>query len=105
MRPFLLALAFVATFFSAAQAQNRVVAIINDTGVTMTHFYATNRDQRDWGRDWFGNSVLPSGNSVNLNINDGTGYCIYDLRALFADGDEVTRYGFNVCEMASWRVY
>lgn len=105
MRFLILALAFVSMMFSAALAQNRVVTIINDTGVTMTHFYATNRDQRNWGRDWFGNAVLPSGNSVNLNIDDGTGYCIYDFRALFADGDEVTRYGFNVCELGSWRVY
>lgn len=105
MRIFLLALAFTASLFSAAFAQNRVVQIINDTNVTMTHFYATNRDQSNWGGDWFGNSVLPGGNSVNLNIDDGTGYCVYDFRALFADGDEVTRYGFNVCELGSWRVY
>ena len=105
MRIFLLAMTFTAALFTGAFAQNRVVQIINDTNVAMTHFYATNRDQSNWGRDWFGNSVLPSGNHVNLNIDDGTGYCIYDFRALFADGDEVTRFGFNVCELGSWRVH
>jgi len=105
MRILLISLAFTAALFNAAFAQNRVVQIINDTNVTMTHFYATNRDQRNWGQDWFGNSVLPSRSSVNVNIDDGTGYCIYDFRALFSDGDEVTNYGFNVCELGSWRVF
>lgn len=105
MRIFIMAGLFLAAALGSASAQNRVVQIINDTGVTMTHFYATNRDQRNWGRDWFGNQVLRSGYNVDLNIDDGTGYCIYDFRALFSDGDEVTRYGFNVCELGSWRVY
>tara|TARA_R110002124_G_scaffold30999_12_gene105690 strand:+ start:1337 stop:1654 length:318 start_codon:yes stop_codon:yes gene_type:complete len=105
MRIFILALTFAAALFSGAFAQNRVVQIINDTNVTMTNFYATNRDQNSWGRDWFGSQVLPSGNAVNLNFDDGSGYCIYDFRALFSDGDEVTRFGFNVCELGSWRVY
>jgi len=105
----LLALALVFAGVTAgtsnAQSYNRWVNIINDTNYTMVEFYASNRDQTNWGRDWFGNSVLPSYSNVDINLDDGSGYCIWDLKAVFSDGDEVTRMGLNVCEVGSWRVY
>ena len=93
---------FVSTV--AAQAQNRWVTIENNTGVTMREFYASNRDQQSWGRDWFGSDMLYSGQYVQYNLDDGSGYCIWDLKAVFVDGDEVTSMGFNVCELGTWRI-
>ena len=97
----LFALLVLAASAVAAQAQNRWVTIENLTGVTMLEFNASNRDQRTWGRDWFGSEMLYSGQSVQFNIDDGSGYCLYDLRAVFVDGDEVTSMGFNVCERST----
>lgn len=99
---FTLFVLFVST--ASAQAQNRWVTIENATGVTMREFYASNRDQRTWGRDWFGSSMLYSGQTVDFDIDDGSGYCLYDLKAVFVDGDEVTSMGFNVCELGTWRI-
>ncbi|MCP5038124.1 MAG: hypothetical protein GY945_11040 [Rhodobacteraceae bacterium] len=82
--------------------QNRMVTIGNYTGVTMTHFHASNTSRSDWEEDIFGNSVLRSGNTVNVNIDDGSGACMFDLRARFADGDVVIRNNFNVCRESSW---
>jgi len=48
--------------------------------------------------------MLYSGQSVDFNIDDGSGYCLYDLKAVFVDGDEVTSMGFNVCELGTWRI-
>jgi len=93
---------FVSTV--AAQAQNRWVTVENQTGYTMMEFYASNRDQRSWGRDWFGPDVLPSGYERSFNLDDGSGYCIWDLKVVFSDGDEVTRMGLNVCEVGRWTV-
>lgn len=103
MKIFFALLALVASTASA-QALNRWVTVENLTGVTMREFYASNRDQRTWGQDWLGSSMLYSGQSVDFNIDDGSGYCIYDLKAVFVDGDEVTSMGFNVCELGTWRI-
>ncbi len=84
---------------------NRVVTIGNYTGVTMTRFYASNISRTTWEEDILGSSVLPSGSSVNVNIDDGSGACLFDLRAVFADGDEVIENNFNVCRQSSWSVY
>ncbi len=101
MKMFFAFVALVATTV-AAQAENRWVSIENYSGVTMREFYASNRDQRTWGRDWLGSQLLYSGQSIDFNIDDGSGYCIYDLKAVFMNGQEFTSMGFNVCERSSW---
>ena len=88
-----------------AQALNRWVTIDNATGVTVREFYASNRDQSSWGQDWFGSNMLYADQTVDFNIDDGTGYCIYDLKAVLLDGEEITNMGFNVCESGIWTIY
>ncbi len=84
---------------------NRVVTIGNATGVTMVRFYASNVNRTTWEEDILGTSVLPSGSSVDINIDDGTGACLFDFKAVFADGDEVIENNFNVCTQSYWTVY
>jgi hypothetical protein len=95
---------------ASAQAQSfdrydRRVEVINYTSVAMWSFFASAVDQRGWQEDILGTSVLPPGNSMVVNIDDGSGFCLYDLKAVLADGREVTRFGFNVCDFVSWTVY
>ena len=88
-----------------AAAQDRRVRIINDTGYTMVRFYGSNKGSNSWEEDILGNQVLPSGSSVSIDFNDGTGYCVFDFRAIFSDGDELVRNGINVCETGSFRYH
>ena len=97
------AVAFGTMGFQSNDGQDRRVRIINATGVTMTHFYASNSGQDDWEEDILGQDVLRSGASVMINIDDGSGACIYDFKARFADGDELERYRINVCQITEYR--
>lgn len=87
---------------TSATALNRWVKIVNNTGYTMVSFYASHRDATSWEEDILGNGVLRSGYSVDINIDDGSGYCVYDFKAVFDDGDEVEVWGRNVCELATF---
>jgi len=89
--------------FQSNDGKDRRVLIINATGVTMTHFYASNSGQNDWQEDILGRDVLRSGASVRINIDDGSGACIYDFKARFSDGDELERYRINVCQISEYR--
>lgn len=91
-------------FAAAANAQsyNRQVRIVNNTSTTLVYFYASNVDRTTWEEDILGSSVVPSGSSVMINIDDGSGYCRYDFRAVFSDGSEMIRAGVNVCEVATY---
>lgn len=85
-----------------AVAQDRRVTIINNTGYTIVRFYASNRDAATWEEDIWGNDVLPSGSSFRVNFDDGTGYCIFDFRAEFDDGEVLEKRGVNVCEISTF---
>lgn len=95
------AAALAATTLPAA-ALDRWVTIVNNTGYTMVRFYASHRDARSWEENIFGGKVLYSGYNVVVNIDDGSGYCIFDFKAVFDDGDEVESFGNNVCELSTF---
>ena len=101
------ALASTVAFLSGcgtAVADNfdRWVTVYNKTGYTMVRFHASNVDTGVWEEDILGRDVLPSGQSVDINVDDGTGYCRYDFLAIFEDGDRVQGDGINVCEIGSY---
>jgi len=43
-----------------------------------------------------------TGDSAIVNVEDRTGYCRYDFRAVFENGRQVTRRAVNVCEVSRW---
>ena len=87
-----------------AAAQDRRVRIINASNVTVNSFQASNTSRKSWEEDILGSSVLAPGQSVMVNINDGTGACMFDFKAVLANGRKVELYGMNVCQISSWTV-
>lgn len=85
-----------------AAALNRVVTIVNNTGYVMTEFYGSNKGTTSWEEDILGYDVLGGYESININFDDGTGYCIFDFKAVFSDGEELVSKGINVCEIPSF---
>jgi hypothetical protein len=84
-----------------ATALDRRMTVVNQTGVTMNNFYATNTGNDSWGKDWLGSQVMPSGSQIQVNFDDSSGYCMFDFRAIFADGDELVSQ-VNVCEIGTY---
>ncbi len=87
-----------------AQNLNRRVRIINNTRFVMTNFQASNVRRRSWEEDMLGRSVVQPGGSFVANINDGTGFCMFDLRAKFQGGRQAERRNVNVCTVSSWTI-
>jgi hypothetical protein len=97
-------------FSGAAAAQSgdgydRTVYVINNSSGMLVDFYASNSGQVSWQEDLLGGRVIRSGDAAPAYIDDGTGSCRYDLKAVFSDGTTATEWGFNVCEQASWTIY
>jgi hypothetical protein len=97
--------AFSVIGLGTMQAQDRHVRVINETSHTLVSFYASNILRPGWEEDILGLDVLAPGHSVRMNIDDGTGYCWFDLKAVFADGSEAVRYGVNVCRIETSTIY
>jgi len=81
---------------------NRRVRIHNNTGWTMLRFYASDSRVTSWQEDMLGRSVLNAGRSIMMNIDDGSGACLYDFKAEFTNGQVLTRYNVNVCQIADY---
>jgi len=81
---------------------NRRVRIHNQTGWTMLRFYASDSRKSDWEEDILGADVLANGDSLQINIDDGSGACVYDFKAEFTNGQSLTRMNVNVCQIADY---
>ena len=111
MRKTLLALAATAAFVGTpmvvgsidlahAQRYDRRVQIVNNTGMIIRTVQSTNVGRGDWGIDLLGDAVIPPGHSMVINVEDRSGYCRYDFRAVFANGHQIVRHGVNVCDVS-----
>jgi hypothetical protein len=90
------------TTYSSA---NRNVSIVNASGMTITNFYGSNAGSSSWEEDILGTSTLSSGSAVNINFNDGSGYCDFDFKVVFADGSVGIENGIDVCTISTYTIY
>lgn len=88
MRNTLALAALSLTLAGAALAQDRSVQIVNDSGFTITSFYASTLGAADWQEDVLGGQAVATGSTLTVNFDDGSGDCAYSFRAVFDDGDE-----------------
>jgi hypothetical protein len=80
---------------------DRRVIVTNNSNYTITNFYGSYRDTDSWEKDILGRDVLYPGESILVDFTDGTGYCIFDMRAVYEGGYENVLWHVNVCEESS----
>ena len=97
-----IATVLAASLATPSLALDRRVTIINNTGFTITNFYGSNKGTNSWEEDILGQSTLPSGSQVTINFNDGSGYCKFDFKAVFSDGDVLVQEDVNICEVGTF---
>lgn len=86
-----------------AQALDRRVRVVNASTQPIVEFYGTHFGNLPSQEDMLGADNLAAGKSVVLNFEDGSGYCRFSFRAVFADGVELARPSVNVCEVGTYR--
>jgi hypothetical protein len=101
------ALSLISLLRTSAGAYDRHVVIINHTSYDMVGFYASNVDANSWEENILINndiSPLQPGQRLNVNVDDGTGHCMYDFKAAFENGSTAVRRRLDVCRTNSWTV-
>lgn len=89
-------------YVPVAVAADRRVEVFNDSGVTVREFYASNVSRSTWEEDILGRNVLPPGRAVMINIDDGSGACRFDFRAVLDDGRRIEQRNVDVCRLARY---
>ena len=87
---------------SGAQAANRKVDIIIKTGQSLTHFYASTTNADSWEEDILGKDTLDDGETFEADIDDGSGKCVFDFKAVFESGQFLVKKGINVCQISTF---
>ena len=105
----LFAIAVFALCSIAAHAQsgeNRVVRVVNEASSPIYHLYVSNVDQENWGPDQLGLfDSIDTNHFMTFNMDDRSGHCHFDIKAVLRDGRVAVSRPLNVCSQDSWTVY
>ena len=83
--------------------KNRVVDIVNTFGTSL-HFTARASERRGLARPDPIEGDVRANYYLTVNFNNGSGACLFDLRAAFENGEVVTAKRFDTCAEVSWVV-
>ncbi len=86
----------------AAPAAAQTVTVENNTGAKLTELYISNADTNSWEDNVLNGKVLAPGDSFKVTFNGK--YVMYDLKAVFDNGQEQPYYGINVRKYAYVRL-
>ena len=102
---FMLPVAIPSFFVDPASAENRWVRVCNNSGATVRELYGSRASTDSWEEDVLHEKVLPARSCINVNWNDGTGACIFDIKAVFNNGrSPYVVYGVNVCRVSDLNI-
>ena len=87
---------------AAPDGKNRKVTVENLSSQTVRELYASPITSTIWEEDLLGQRTLTAGQSISANIDNGTNECLYDLKAVLANGKAVEQRKINVCAAAKW---
>jgi hypothetical protein len=73
--------------------------LTNTTRRTVVELFAAEIGSGDWQIDVLGEDFLQPGATAVVDIDDRSGYCRFDLKAVFDDGSELIRRDVNVCAL------
>lgn len=86
-------------------AENRWVRIINRSSSPIRYLYASNVDRGTWEEDLLGPlRVIGTNSYLDANIDDRSGHCLYDIKAVLYDERVAIRRNFNVCANETFTV-
>lgn len=101
-----LALPIVPLMAEEALADKANFRVYNDSAATITELYVSESSRDSWDNDILGSDVLYSGSSIQvLFSNPSQNACLYDILAVFADGQTVEDYQVNVCSSGGYTFY
>ena len=100
MRSLVAAVCMVASFApSFVVAQSKLdFTLLNRTGLTVNELYVAPTNVDDWQEDVLGRDVLKHGESVDISFSRTEKSCMWDLKIVDEDEDEVEWSNLDLCK-------
>lgn len=87
-----------------AFALNRHVTVTNNTRTAIVEIHVSNAGTGNWQEDILGRDFLLPGDSLLVDVDDRSGRCRLDFKAVFDDGASLIRRDVNVCGIESYAI-
>jgi hypothetical protein len=71
----------------------------NLADATIIRLYVSPSGAEDWGADVLASGMLEPGESMLLDYDDGSGNCVFDVKALYTTDEVSTLFAVNFCEI------
>ena len=71
---------------------------------TIQEFHASNTGRTRWEEDILGRRVLRPGDSVIINLDDGSGYCRFDFKTVMESGRSLVKRNIDICKLETYRI-
>lgn len=84
------------------QTVDRNVVFRNRSGQTIVSFVSSNSQAQRWGKNLLASGNVPNGRSFKLNFDNPRGYCLFDFRAVLADGRFMEVTELDVCVVGTF---
>lgn len=82
-----------------ASANERLLRVNNLADATIIRLYVSPSGAEDWGADVLSSGRLEPGESMLLDYDDGSGNCVFDVKALYTTDEVSTLFAVNFCEI------
>lgn len=93
----------LAVFATPALAQDLQFRLINASSSGVVEFYVSHSSTDQWEENLIPSGyVLPSGNYIDVDIADGRTTCLYDIKAVFEDSQQLEDFEIDACELGEY---
>ncbi len=81
----------------AGDGENRKIDLVNHTHSKIIELYASAPSTKAWEENIIKEQTLAPGETMEIDLDDDTGNCKFDFKAVLEGGGEATIAGFDVC--------
>ncbi|MFM6631264.1 MAG: hypothetical protein ACKPJP_12040 [Microcystis panniformis] len=74
----------------------------NHTRYTIVRIQVSDSRNTNWGPNLIPGDNLRPGEDTNINFNGPVNWCLFDIKAVFSDGDYGEKYEVNLCQITDF---
>lgn len=85
---------------SVAMAGDQDFRLVNATGYQIDSIFVSSSRTTEWEEDVMGRDALADGDAVDISFSAGERGCLFDLLAVYNDGEEAVWERFDLCTIS-----
>jgi hypothetical protein len=87
-----------------AHAADRRIKLINNSSFNIVEFHASNIHRKTFEENILGNRIITPGDSIVINLDDGTDMCRFDFLTVMSNGNKIEKDDIDVCKLETYTI-